>query len=100
MNGRQCALCFREIKGNVNVEKVKTCGNCVQVLLTATQENKIAFRDKLLAADRLEEARCVQSFIQSSEEEEDGDTGQDESGSVDFRSRPLEDVRLEEVGIG
>ncbi len=68
MNGKQCTLCYRQITGNVNAEKIKTCGNCVQILLTAPQENKIAFRGKLIAAGRLEEARCIESFIHAAEE--------------------------------
>ena len=100
MRDGQCFLCHREIEGNVHSEKV-TCGRCVQILLTASQENKIAFRDKLLAAGRLEESKCVQSFIQIEEEEEDGDTREGESRrSVDFGSGFIENVRLEEIGIG
>ena len=102
MRDGRCCLCHRGIEENVHSEKV-TCGRCVQGLLTASQENKIAFREKSLAAGRLEEARCIQSFIEPKDEEEEdgGEDREDESGrSVDFGSRPFEVVRLEEAGIG
>lgn len=102
MRDGQCCLCHREIEGNVHSEKV-TCGRCVQILLTASQENKIAFRDKLQAAGRLEESKCVQSFIEPKDEEEEdgGEDREDESRrSVDFGTGFIENVRLEEIGIG
>ena len=59
----ECILCHREVKDNVNPEKIITCGRCVQILLAATRESKIAFRDKLLAQGKKEEARSVEAFI-------------------------------------
>ena len=103
MRDGRCSLCHREIKGNVNVQKLNTCGHCVQILLTASREDKIAFREKLLAAGRLEEARAIQSFIEPKDEEEE-DGGEDREiesrRSVDFGSGFIENVRLEEVGVG
>jgi hypothetical protein len=60
---KACNLCKREVKGNLHAEKIITCGRCVQILLTATQEAKIAFRDRLLEKGLEDEARCVESFI-------------------------------------
>lgn len=58
-----CVLCHREIKGNVNPQKIITCGRCVQILLTTTRENKITYREKLASEGKMEEAMAVQSFI-------------------------------------
>lgn len=101
MRDGRCSLCHREIKGNVNVQKLNTCGHCVQILLTASREDKIGFREKLLAAGRLQESKCVKCFILPKEEDDGREDGEIESGrSVDFGSRPFEVVRLEEAGIG
>jgi hypothetical protein len=58
-----CSVCHRPVKGNVNGEKVVTCGRCVQLLLTASHENKIRYRDKLKELGDLEGARSIESFI-------------------------------------
>ena len=58
-----CSICLQEVKENVNSDKVITCGRCVQVLLTAGQENKKAFRGTLSPQGRAEAARSVESFI-------------------------------------
>ena len=61
---KTCSVCHLEIiKDNVNPEKILTCARCVQMLLTATQENKISFRDSLLARGDAEGARSIESFI-------------------------------------
>jgi len=59
----QCSICHRVITDNVNPGKVITCARCVQSLLMATQENKIAFRNGLLAKGDTEGARSIESFI-------------------------------------
>ena len=58
-----CSVCHRPVKGNVNGEKIVTCGRCVQVLLTASQKDKIQYRDKLKEFGDLEGARSIESFI-------------------------------------
>ena len=58
-----CSICHKEVTDNVNPEKVITCARCVQSLLMATQENKIAFRNSLLAKEDTEGARSVEAFI-------------------------------------
>ena len=58
-----CILCHKEVRDNIDPQKIITCGLCVQILLTATKESKIAFRDKLLAQGKKEEARSVEAFI-------------------------------------
>ena len=42
-----CSVCHRPLKGNANGGKIITCGLCVQVLLIASREEKIRYRDKL-----------------------------------------------------
>ena len=59
----QCCICHREVNGNVDPVRIITCGRCVQILLTATKENKIAYREKLISEGKLEEARAIESFI-------------------------------------
>ena len=59
----QCCICHREVNGNVDPTRIITCGRCVQILLTATKENKIAYREKLISEGKLEEARAIESFI-------------------------------------
>lgn len=63
-----CVLCHREVRDNIDPKKVITCARCVQILLTATKENKIAYRERLISAGNLEEARAVESFISPEEE--------------------------------
>jgi len=64
-----CNLCSQEIYESVNPQKIITCARCVQILLMATQENKISFKDGLFAKDDAEGARSVEAFIV-----EEGDT--------------------------
>lgn len=52
METRQCSICYQEVKGNAD-----------RRLLLATQENKKAFRDKLLSEGRDEAERSVESFL-------------------------------------
>ena len=59
----QCCICHREVNGNIDPTRIITCGRCVQILLTATKENKIAYREKLISEGKLEEARASESFI-------------------------------------
>lgn len=58
-----CSICNQEIFDNVNPEKILTCPKCVQILLMATKENKITFKDGLLEKGDLEGARSIESFI-------------------------------------
>jgi len=58
-----CSVCHRPVRGNLNGEKIVTCGRCVQLLLTASQKNKIQYRDKLKEFGDLEGARSIESFI-------------------------------------
>lgn len=62
-NMMNCVLCHREVRDSVDPQKIITCAQCVQILLAATREDKIAFRDKLLAQGKKEEARSVEAFI-------------------------------------
>ena len=58
-----CSICQEAVLGNVNPERVLTCGKCVQTLLTTSREDKIALIDKLLQCGNTEGARSVESFI-------------------------------------
>ena len=58
-----CSVCEKEVAENVNLEKVLICGECVQALLIASNESKIALRDKLLEKGDTEGAKSVESFI-------------------------------------
>jgi len=58
-----CSICKNPVYDSVDTEKVITCARCVQILLLATQENKISFRDSLLARGDVEGARSVESFL-------------------------------------
>jgi hypothetical protein len=64
-----CSICSQEIFDSVNPEKIITCARCVQILLSATQENKISFKNSLLAKEDIEGARSIVAFIV-----EEGDT--------------------------
>ncbi len=59
----RCSLCSREIFDSINPEKIITCARCVQILLMASQQNKIEFRNSLLSKGLLEAARSIESFI-------------------------------------
>jgi len=85
-----CILCHTEVKGNANPEKIITCGRCVQVLLTATRENKIAYREKLISEGKMEEARAIESFITPEEEVSDEPTKKFRRTLV--RKRPLRKI--------
>ena len=63
-----CILCRREVIDNIDPQKIITCARCVQGLLSATRENKITYRDRLISEGKLEEARSVESFIAPEEE--------------------------------
>lgn len=58
-----CSVCHRPVEGNLDEEKIITCGRCVQVLLTASEKNKIQYRDKLKERGDLEGAKSIESFI-------------------------------------
>jgi len=64
-----CSICKQPIRDNVDPEKVITCGRCVQRLLTASRENKIALRNSLLEKGDSEGARSVESFIVPDEDD-------------------------------
>jgi len=57
----QCILCLS--KEERSEAEFVLCGECVQKLLQATDEEKIKLRDKLLEKDRPEAAKMVESFI-------------------------------------
>lgn len=79
----KCSICGQPVKGNLNPEKILTCGYCVLALLGMENDLKIWYRDKLLEAGHPESARSFESFIV---EEEDGS----EDRGIDLRkkSRP------------
>jgi hypothetical protein len=58
-----CNLCERPVYDNVNPEKIITCGLCVQILLMASRESKIEYRNTLISEGLTEQARSVESFI-------------------------------------
>ena len=62
-NDVSCSVCHRPVKGNLNGEKIITCGRCVQLLLTASPEDKVRYRDKLKDLGDLEGAMSIESFI-------------------------------------
>lgn len=64
-----CSICKQPVFDSVNPEKIITCARCVQILLSATQENKISFKDGLFAKGDAEGVRSVEAFII-----EEGDT--------------------------
>jgi hypothetical protein len=70
----QCSVCHQEIKGNIDPAKIIPCGRCVQILLAASHENKIEFRDSLMKKGDFEGARTVESFIVE-EEVNEGESG-------------------------
>ncbi len=59
----RCNLCSREVFDSVNPEKIITCARCVQILLMASQQNKIEYRNALLSRGLIEQARSVEAFI-------------------------------------
>ncbi len=59
----RCNLCSHEVFDSINPEKIITCARCVQILLMASQQNKVEFRNLLLSKGLLEAARSVESFI-------------------------------------
>lgn len=66
---KTCSICHLEIiKDNVNPEKILTCAKCVQILLIATQENKISYKNHLLEIGDTESARSIESFITPEED--------------------------------
>ncbi len=58
-----CNLCHQEILDSVDPEKIITCARCVQILLMASPQNKIEYRNFLLSKGLEEQARSVESFI-------------------------------------
>ena len=87
----QCSICHREVNGNVDPTRIITCGRCVQILLTATKENKIAYREKLIAEGKLEEARGIESFIPPDKEAINEPTKKFRRALV--RKRPMREIR-------
>lgn len=67
----KCNLCSRPIFDSVNPEKIITCSNCVLALMEMEKDMKVYYRDKLLEAGHIEQARSIESFIV--EEEVDGE---------------------------
>jgi hypothetical protein len=53
----QCCICHREVNGNVT-PGIITLAYAFR-FLTATKENKIAYREKLISEGKLEEARTL-----------------------------------------
>jgi len=86
-----CILCRREVKGNVNHQRAITCGWCIQILVAATRENKMAYREKLTSEGKLEEARAVESFISPEEDVINEPTKKFRRALV--RKRPMRKVR-------
>ena len=86
-----CALCHREVEENVDSQKAITCGRCVQILLTVSRDNKIAYREKLISEGKLEEARAVESFTAPEEKTDEEPTKKFRRTVV--RKRPLRKVR-------
>jgi len=68
MSSKQCSLCHRELGGNVNPQKILVCGRCTQILLVASRENKVAYRDKLISEGHPEKAETVECFISPEKE--------------------------------
>jgi len=58
-----CSICKQPVYDSVNPEKIITCARCVQILLSATQENKISYRNHLLEIGDIEGTRSIESFI-------------------------------------
>jgi hypothetical protein len=85
-------LCRREIEGNVNTQKIITCGWCIQILLTASKENKAVYRDKLILEGNIEKARAIESFIPP-----EGEVIHEASRTfrrVVVRKRPMRAIRI------
>jgi len=66
-----CNLCSRPIFDSIKPEKIITCANCVLPLMGMEKDLKVYYRDKLLEAGHIEQARSIESFIV--EEEIDGE---------------------------
>ncbi len=67
----RCNLCSHPVIGNVNSEKIITCAYCVLALMGMEKDLKVYYRDKLLEAGHIQQARSIESFIV--EEETNGD---------------------------
>ncbi len=68
--GAICSVCKKEFRGNVNPERILTCPICVQKLLSALKESKIAIRDRFIGLGDTEANRSVESFILEDENED------------------------------
>lgn len=55
--------CPGDIYGNVDPTKIITCGNCVQLLLSISREEKIKLKNLFILRDLTEQARSVEAFI-------------------------------------
>jgi len=77
----------------VDPSRIITCGRCVQILLSATKENKIAFRDSLLEKGDTEGARSIESFITPEEEIIDEPTRKFKPRAIMERKRLMRKVR-------
>ena len=86
-----CVLCHKEVKDNIDPQKAITCAQCVQSLLTASRENKITYRERLISEGKMEEARAVESFITPEEDVTDEPTKKSRRALV--RKRPLRKAR-------
>jgi len=86
-----CVLCHREVRDNIDPQKIITCVLCVQGLLTATIENKITYRERLISEGKLEEAKAVESFITPEEDVTDEPTKKFRRALV--RKRPVRKTR-------
>jgi len=58
-----CSICSKPVLDNAHRERIITCAKCVQLLLLASQESKIAFKNKMLEQGREEMSRSIESFI-------------------------------------
>ena len=85
-----CSVCGMEILDNIDQGKIITCARCIQALLTATGESRVAYRDRFILEGRLEAARSIESFV--TPEEVTNEPSRKFRSSV-VRERPVREVR-------